>query len=102
MTCAQPRRNRSGRRFPRADAPSKTPAPEPASSLMPQFVARGLREFDRLWRSQPQAGELPRAANVRSYGERRERCYVALRARDLAGSIGAEDDIDGHGTAALH
>jgi hypothetical protein len=67
---------------------------------MPEFVARGLREFDRLWRP-PQAQALPTAADGRSYGERRERCYVVFRARELAGRIGIEDEIDCDATAAL-
>jgi hypothetical protein len=91
MTGAQPRR-RSGRRFPRAEPPTNKPAADPMSSVAARFVARGLRELDRVWGHQPRTDGLPMLVGSRSYGERRDRCYSVLLGRHLVGAVGQEDD----------
>jgi hypothetical protein len=94
MTGAQPRRSRSGRRFPRAEPALNKPADDAMPSVMAKFVARGLREVDRIWRSRPDADRLPMIAGSRAYADRRDRSYSALLARHLTADMGGEDESD--------
>jgi hypothetical protein len=102
MTGAQPRRSRSGRRFPRAEPRTNKPADDSMPSVMAKFVARGLREVDRIWRSRADADGLPMLAGSRTYADRRDRCYSVLLARHLMADIGREDDIDCSSAGSLH
>ena len=63
-------------------------------SVMAKFVARGLREVDRLWQSRPDADGLPVAAGARAYADRRDRSFSSLLARHLMVDISRQDDID--------
>ena len=102
MTGAQPRRSRSGRRFPRAEPRTNKPADDSMPSVMATFVARGLREVDRVWPLRTDAGGLPMLAGSRAYADRRDRCYSVLLARHLMADIGREDDIDCSSAGSLH